>query len=140
VYVVGQTLSLDFPLSKPRQATAESSGAAFVTKLDPSGAEMVYSTYLGGLEGRGWSPLPGWPLAQPYSSATGIAVDAAGNAYVTGTTTDSDFPIMNPAQQFPGGKQDLFITKLNAFGGIVYSTFLGGPDSDFFSSTYPAPT
>jgi hypothetical protein len=78
----------------------------------------VYSTYLGGNAGvdRGWA----------------IALDAAGNAYVTGDTTSSDFPAVNPIQfSYGGGLSDAFVTKLNVSGsGLVYSTFLGGNLSD----------
>src|SRR2546429_9199233 len=90
---------------------------AFVTKLDPSGSTLVYSAYLGGIstdEGRG------------------IAVDAAGNAYVTGKTASLDFPTTVGAFDTTlGGSTDAFVTKLDPSGStLVYSTFLGGNNTD----------
>ena len=61
----------------------------------------------------------------------GIALDASGNAYVTGDTTSTDFPTASPIQAVFGGTNDAFVTKLNAAGSaLVYSTFLGGSGSD----------
>jgi pimeloyl-ACP methyl ester carboxylesterase len=95
--------------------------AAFATKLDPTGSGLVYSTYLGGKS-------PG--------TGRGIAVDASGNAYVTGFTTSSDFPTTAGAfQTTPGGSYDAFVTKLNSTGStLVYSTFLGGSDVELGNS------
>ena len=79
---------------------------------------LVYSTYLGG---------------SGQDSGTGIAVDAAGNAYVTGHTSSPDFPTTADAFQttFDGGAFDAFVTKLNATGtALVYSTYLGGSGND----------
>ena len=92
------------------------SGAdAFVTKLSAGGATQVYSTYLGGNLSDG---------------GNGIAVDAAGNAYVTGSTASSNFPLANALQPTTSGT-DAFVTKLNASGSaLVYSTFLGGGFTD----------
>lgn len=92
---------------------------AFVTKYDPAG-NLVYSTYLGGAGNDG---------------AMGIAVDAAGNAYVTGFTASADFPTSPGAPQSSIGRggsgiRDAFVTKLNASGALVYSTFLGGAADD----------
>jgi hypothetical protein len=86
---------------------------AFVTKLNPTGSALVYSTYLGGSD---------------YDLGTGIAVDSAGNAYVTGRTYSTDFPTMNPLQAAAnGGQADAFVAKLNPAGSaFVYSTYLGG--------------
>ncbi len=116
VYVTGYTDSKDFPRLNPYQGKNNSSFVtAFVSKFSPAGA-LLYSTYLGGSNG-------------DFGNA--IAADAAGNAYVTGSTTSSDFPLMNPYQSTLGGKIDAFVTKLNANGnGLVYSTYLGGSDGD----------
>ena len=86
---------------------------AFVAKLNPAGSALVYSTYLGG---------------SSLDYGNGIAVDAAGDAYVTGVTTSTNFPTANPFQATnPGGVQDAFVTKLNPAGSaLVYSTYLGG--------------
>jgi hypothetical protein len=82
-----------------------------VTKLSPTGAGLVYSTYLGGSGPQGDMPH-------------GIALDASGNAYVTGTTASADFPLHGALQTLPSGA---FLTKLGPSGSaFVYSTYLGG--------------
>ena len=90
---------------------------AFVVKINPAGSALVYSTYFGG---------SGLDLAH------GIAVDSAGNAYVTGITQSTDFPTMNPLQPaYGGGDQDAFVAKINPTGSaLVYSTYLGGGEND----------
>src|SRR5207302_767574 len=114
-YVTGGTFSPDFPTTAGAFQTSLGAGTfqAFVTKLNPSGSALVYSTYLGGNGG-----------AESY----GIAVDAAGNAYVTGRTFSPDFPTTAGAFQTTyGGEQDAFVTQLDAAGSaLVYSTYLGG--------------
>src|SRR5262249_3172075 len=113
-YVTGLTNSSDdFPLVSPYQATYGGGAEdAFVAKLNPSGSALVYSTYLGG-SGPGWG-----------EAAFGIAVDTAGQAYVTGTSNSPDFPTLNAAQPSLGGLNDTFVTKFKASGaGLVYSTF-----------------
>jgi beta-propeller repeat-containing protein len=118
-YVTGFTSSFNFPTNKPIQsANALGAQDAFVTKLDPTGSTLVYSTYLGG----GASDF-----------GQGIAVDGAGNAYVTGYTNSSDFAIAIPLQGANGGTgYDAFLTKINAAGSaFVYSTYLGGSGDDF---------
>src|SRR5712692_6105834 len=117
-YVTGAAASRDFPLVRPLQATH--GGAlddVFVAKLDPTGAALLYSTFLGG-NGR--------------DNAFGIAVDSAGNAYITGFTGSTDFPTANAIQAaHAGGSVDAFVAKLNPAGsGLVYSTYLGGSNSD----------
>ena len=90
----------------------------FVTKLNAAGTALVYSTYLGG---------------SGDDAGSSIAVDAAGNAYVTGRTDSSNFPGMagSAIQPTLGGSQDAFVTKLNAAGmTLVYSTYLGGSGGD----------
>ena len=89
-----------------------------MTKLDAAGSGLVYSTYLGGSD---------------IEVGYGIAVDAAGSAYVTGYTDSTDFPTTAGAVQttYAGGDADAFVTKLNATGsGLVYSTYLGGSGGD----------
>jgi hypothetical protein len=112
---MGYTSSIDFPTQNPLQPEfAGGSLDAFVTKFNAAGSALVYSTYLGG---SGYEPF--------YIS--GIALDSAGNAYVTGMTTSTDFPTQNPLQPALRGEQDVLITKLNAGGSaLVYSTYLGG--------------
>ncbi len=116
VYVTGHTLSPDFPVTF---GTYHLGGDAFVTKLNTNGTALLYSTFLGGTE----SDL-----------GTGIAVDASGNAYITGETSSTDFPISNAIpghDTYGGGTTDAFVTKLNADGtAALFSTFLGGADVD----------
>ncbi len=116
-YVTGQTYSTNFPTMNPLQQNyAGGPGDAFVTKLNPAGSALVYSTYLGG-----W--LMDW--------GGGIAVDITGNAYVTGFTMSGNFPTMNPLQGC-GGYWDAFVSKFNPTGSaLVYSTCLGGTDADW---------
>jgi uncharacterized repeat protein (TIGR01451 family) len=90
---------------------------AFVTKLTPDGTALVYSTYLGG---------------SSSDTGSGLAVDSADNAYVTGDTASSNFPVVNAVQPTFGGIKDAFVTKLSAAGdALVYSTYLGGSGDDF---------
>ena len=117
VYVTGQTDSGDFPTQNPIQGTFSGGWDAFVTKIDPTGSALVYSTFLGG-SGEDWGK--------------GIAVDNAGNACVTGQTNSGDFPVQNPVQGTFGGGWDAFITKIDPIGSaLVYSTFLGGSGDDW---------
>jgi hypothetical protein len=119
IYLTGITVSPDYPTVNPYQPTLRSNdGDAFVTKMNPEGTGLVYSTYLGGTD---W-PRPGEDKGQ------GIAVDAAGHAYVTGFTESSDFPVTAGAfQRFFRGYSDAFVTKFTPEGNqLVYSTFLGG--------------
>src|SRR5262249_10589543 len=104
---------------------------AFVTRLSPGGSSLVYSTYLGG---KRWD----W--------ANGVAVDAAGNAYVMGQTNSDNFPTLNAVQPTYGGGwrnhgslyydcNDAFVTKLSADGSsLVYSTYLGGNRDEGYSA------
>jgi hypothetical protein len=117
-YVAGYTYSTDFPVASPLQkAFTDNNVHGFVLKLAPAGTELIYSTYLGGGNDR-----PDMP--------TGIAADAAGNAYVTGFTNSVNFPSVHAIQSF-AGPTDAFVTKINATGSaFVYSTHLGGNADD----------
>ena len=112
-YITGVTDSVDFPMQNPLQGTFSGYPMGFITKLNPEGTALVYSTYL---EGAG----------------TGIAVDASGNAYVAGFTASSDFPTTAGAfQRTYAGSGDTFVLKLDPTGsGLVYSTYLGGSGND----------
>jgi hypothetical protein len=112
-YVTGRVIAAITPTAAAYQRTP---GGAFVLKLDPTGATAIYSTYLGrgGAEG-----------------ATGIAVDALGNAYVAGGTDSASFPVVNALQPRHAGMRDGFIAKLDPTGStLVYSTYLGGALDD----------
>jgi hypothetical protein len=115
-YVTGQTFSTNFPTTLGAfQAASGGGNDAFVTKLNPTGDGLLYSTYLGGSADDG---------------GFGIAVDASGNAYVTGLTKSTDFPTTLGASQW-SGFVDAFVTKLNPTGdGLLYSTYLGGSGFD----------
>jgi hypothetical protein len=117
-YVTGVTGSTNFPTTAAAFQPASGGGSnAFVTKLDPAGAVLVYSTYLGG---------------SGNDEGFGIAVDSAGHAYVTGFTSSPNFPTTVGAFDGTlGGTNDAFVTKLNPTGSaLVYSSYLGGSGSD----------
>ena len=115
-YMTGYTQSSNFPLQSPFQGSYAGSQDAFVTKLNAAGNTLAYSTYLGG---------------NSQESGQDIAVDGSGNAYVTGSTTSSNFPLLNPFQGGFTGSQDAFVTKFNAAGNSLgYSTYLGGNNLD----------
>ena len=118
-YLTGPTTSLDFPTTAGAFDPTHNGGFfdAFVTKLNPAGSALVYSTFLGA-------------LVSDLSS--GIAIDTSGNAYVTGHTSSPSFPITVGAfDTTHNGSFDAFVTKLNAAGSaLIYSTFLGGSDAE----------
>jgi hypothetical protein len=124
-YVTGSTSSTDFPVTQgafqtTNKAKANGNSNAFVTKLNPTGTALVYSTYLGG---SGSVDLYGAPFGD---QGTGLAVDSSGNAYVTGETVSSDFPVTQGAFKTTSPGQAAFVTKLNPAGtALVYSTYLG---------------
>ena len=87
----------------------------FVAKFSPNLGSLIYSTYVGGSRN---------------DSATSLALDASGNAYVTGSTSSNNFPTVSPFQSTRGGSQDAFVFKLNAAGSaLTYSTYLGSNGS-----------
>ncbi|HEY0703679.1 MAG TPA: SBBP repeat-containing protein [Candidatus Acidoferrales bacterium] len=116
IYLVGHTLSADFPTVDPLQGTLHSNeGDVFVTKINSGGSAIIYSTYLGG-------------VAPDGQSASAVAVDASGNAYVVGEGPN-DFPVTTGAfdtscAACSGGP---FVLKLDSTGSqLLYSTFLRG--------------
>jgi hypothetical protein len=128
VYVTGRTDSVNFPTTAGSLDPTFNGGVdSFVTKLNADGATLAYSTYLGG---------SGSEIDQGSDKLArrvgAITVDAAGQAYVTGSTTSSDFPTTAGAfRTVSPGFIDAFVSKLNAAGtALVYSTYLGGDDSD----------
>jgi hypothetical protein len=117
-YVTGQTGSVDFPTKNALQPAYAGTWDAFVTKLNPTGSALVYSTYLGGSGEENY-------INAGVSGA--IAVDPRGAAYVTGSTQSADFPTQQPFQPSLKGSVDAFVAKIAPAGtSLVYSTFLGG--------------
>jgi hypothetical protein len=124
-YVTGYTYAYNFPLKNALQGslgygkgTLGSQVDAFVTKLNPAGSALIYSTYLGG---------------SLTDMAAGIAVDAAGDAYIVGQTNSPDFPIAPHALQATLYATDYntFVVKLNPSGNrLVYGTYLGHTAGD----------
>jgi hypothetical protein len=122
-YVTGETQSTDFPTTPgafqptPPARLSNTTFVAFVAKLNPTGSALVYSTYLGG---------------GADGQAAGIAVDASGYAYVSGTTSANDFPTtLGAFQRTRNGQTDAVVVKLNATGSaLVYSTYLGGGSTE----------
>jgi len=114
-YVAGDTASNDFPTTPGAYDTSYNDWRdAFITKLNSTGTDLIYSTFLGGAKN---------------DICYGITIDVNGNAYVTGDTGSTDFPTTTGVYDttYNGGDSDVFITKLNSTGsGLVYSTYLGG--------------
>lgn len=118
-YVTGLTHSKDFPTLNPVQAapngTELSIVDAFVTKFQPSGSALAYSTFLGG---------------SYREEARGIAVDAEGHAVVAGLTHSADFPVTNALRSTTSSIEG-FVAKLGPAGDrFVYATYLGGGGDD----------
>lgn len=151
-YVAGFTASTNFPTLNALYPNLSGKlnprlrlfpGDAFVAELDPSGSNLIYSTYLGG---------------SGSDAAIGIAVDAANNAYVTGLTTSTNFPVQNPLQlqtvssnlvvvphvstnwvmttnlitfDHLQGTNNAFITEIGSGGApLIFSSYLGGKNFD----------
>jgi len=101
--------------------SAAAGSNAFVTKLNAAGSGLVYSTYLGG---------------KTADVAVGISLDPSNNAYVTGTTLSTDFPLAHPFQNALNGSSDAFVTQVDPTGtGLVYSSYLGGNRDENYDKT-----
>ncbi|KJU86218.1 PKD domain containing protein [Candidatus Magnetobacterium bavaricum] len=115
-YITGSTYSQDFPIVNPFQTSLHGWVDAFVTKLSPNGTSLMYSTYFGGTDN---------------DEANAIAIDSGGNAYITGYTYSTDFPVNNAYQSEIAGINDAYVTKFSASGTYIpYSTYLGGEAED----------
>jgi hypothetical protein len=118
-YVMGDTSAADFPTTPGAlQPALRGDDDAFVAKLNPAGTALVYATFLGGTD---------------QEQGRAIALDAAGAAWVAGTTLSTNFPTTPGALQrtYRGGITDAFVAKLNPAGSaLVYATFLGGRSND----------
>lgn len=110
-YVTGSTKSVRFPTTPGAFQTNRPGYDVFVTKINAAGTALVYSTYLGG---------------SGSDLGNSIAIDAFGEAVITGDTSSRNFPLANGLSA-PGDGLSAFVTRLNATGtGLVYSTYLGG--------------
>jgi hypothetical protein len=127
MYIIGKTHSPNFPVRNPIKGTlAPNDSDMFVAKLDAAGSPLVYSTFLGGSD---------------LDSEGDIAVDTSGNAYVTGFTYSTDYPVQGAFQTTHAGGLDCVVSKLNSAGsGFIYSTYLGGTHNDYGSALGVAPT
>jgi len=141
IYLAGTTSSATLFPSEPCGGTGQPvcattlSGATdvFVSKLDSVGTSVIYTTYLNGLSIPAPTGLTPYGNATGADSSAGLAVDSQGNAYVTGTTTSSDFPVTpNAFQSAPVTAQaHVFLTKLDSTGAVLlYSSYLSGSNTD----------
>jgi hypothetical protein len=117
-FIVGNTQSSDYDVTAGAfQTVFAGVGDVFVTKLNSTGSVLLYSTYMGGSNN---------------DIGRAIAIDASGNAYITGTTLSTDYPVTTGVfQNTNAGSFDVFVTKLNGAGsGLIYSTYIGGSFND----------
>jgi hypothetical protein len=123
-YIVGSTSSSDFPVTPSAYQSFNKGGGGFFSKLDPTGSTLLYSTYLSG---------------SGSDALSAIALDANGTAYITGSTTSTDFPIVlataiQNANSSTGSQGTAFLSKidpaLSGTSSLVYSTYLGGTKQD----------
>ena len=119
-WITGQTTSLNYPVSGAFQATNAGGQDAFVTHLSPDGATVLYSSYFGGRGG-----TAGFP-----EQSHAIAVDSSGAVWIVGATSSPDFPTLRAWNATLRGGGDAFVVKLDHWGGVIFSTFLGGSSSD----------
>ncbi|RMF92364.1 MAG: hypothetical protein D6734_12380, partial [Candidatus Schekmanbacteria bacterium] len=131
LYVIGKTASSNFPLASAFQTSLKETAYApqtitsdaFITKVDPTGNTLLFSTYFGG---------------NNDDSGNDIAIDSKGNIYITGQTFSSDLPVSTTIQTAKSGlsgasgTSDAFVAKLNSTGSAVeYLTYLGGSENDY---------
>ncbi len=117
LYVAGWTEAANFHIVAPEQPSNAGGVDAFVAKLNPAGTSLLYATYIGG---------------NSDDRAAAIAIDSSGEAYVTGSTGSTNFPLMSPISSKLGGGRDAFALKLSAIGNtLLYSTYLGGTNTDW---------
>ena len=115
-YVTGNTTSTNFPSVNAIQPSGSPGGKAFVTKVNPSGSELVFSTVYGGA---------------PGTVGTGIALDGNDNVYIAGYSVFSGLGTLGSAQPVFGGTRDAFVTKFLSDGtAVVYSTYVGGSSTE----------
>lgn len=116
LYVTGSTFSADFKTKSPFQASLNGLNNVFISKLNPTGTALVFSTYLGG---------------SGTDQGVGIGLDSTENVYVTGQTTSTTFPTASPTQAALNGASDAFVTEMsNSGSSLVFSTYLGGSSDE----------
>ncbi len=119
-YVTGITDSPNFPKATLGSYTSNQF-RAFLVKFNPAGSGLIFADYFGGTTGN--------------DEAAALALDSSGNAYVTGSASSSDFPVVNPYQSTLSGAQDAFLAQFSADGStLTYATYLGGSNSQFATS------
>jgi hypothetical protein len=123
-YIVGFTSSSDFPVRANAYQSVNKGGGGFFSKLDPTGSTLIYSSYLNG---------SGTDLLNA------IALDANGNAYITGSTTSTDFPVviataLQNTNKVTGSSGTAFLSRIDpsqsGTNSLIYSTYLGGSKGD----------
>jgi hypothetical protein len=116
-YIAGATPSADWPTTPGAYDTTFNNGDAYVTKLNPAGSALVYSTFVGGSD---------------FDNFSGIVLDPAGNAWLTGGSSSADFPVTPGAPDTTlNGAGDVTIVELNSTGSsLLFATFLGGSQGD----------
>jgi len=114
VYVVGSTRSTNFPTVSPRQATLAGESDGFLLRISTAGGVLGFSTYLGGSDN---------------DEVNAVAVDAARNMYIAGTTRSANFPQYLEVQAY-GGAVDGFVARFAANGALTYSSYHGGNGVD----------
>jgi len=115
--LVGETASTDFPIVHPIYETKNDGFDVFVMKVNKTGTEIIFSTYIGG---------------NSFDIPYGCDLDSDGNIYVTGVTGSTDFPTINALNSTSNGDYDAFVFKLTANGSALeYSTYLGGPQQEY---------
>lgn len=120
-YVVGQTLSPDFPATDVLGGSVANGHVLYVAKLNAAGSALEYATFVGGTN-----------AFNVTFDQLGIAVDGAGSAHVTGKTRAPDLPVLHAVQPKLAGAYDAFLAKLAPDGAsLVYASYLGGSSDDF---------
>jgi hypothetical protein len=122
-YITGYTFSVDFPVSADAFDKTRNSDDAYVLKLNPTGTDVIYSTYVGGSDDE---------------QAEDIVVDSSGSPYITGWTQSNDFPATDDAYDNTlGDTADVFVCMLNSnFSNVTYATYVGGDDGSFLEWGY----
>jgi hypothetical protein len=115
IIIAGVTSSDNFPTVNAYQENYGGGGDSFVSKINSDGQEILFSTFLGGTE---------------MDIISSVKLDNDNNIVVTGFTYSSNFPTFNPIQAELNGSIDLFITKFNPNGNLLYSSFFGGSGDD----------